>query len=432
MFSRSLKGCADTLGVRIEIDAPIRKFAIDSRMVEGGDLFFAIKGNQVDGHQFLEQVAKKGAIGAVVSRGYAGSDFGLTLLRVDDVKDALQALAKEAFRGRKERVIAITGSMGKTTTKEFLATLLEARFRVAKTPGNQNTQLTLPLMLLNLEGDYDLLVLEMGMSQKGHIAKLVDIAPPDYAMITRIAPAGMEGFRGGLKAISEAKAEIFSSPKTTLGLVSVQAAQFPAVMEGCPKKIYGWKEDFYDARLGDFVMEEGLYIEDSPRLEVPFEGRHLKENFLGAAAMGRILGLSWHEIQEKAKSLKPFEKRFEKIEREGVTFIQDCYNANPDSVMAAIDNLPRPQEGGKVVGVLGKMPDLGDHSEHYHRAVGERATKAFDTFFSIGEEAKWMSAQRHYGQLADLKRDLFACIKPGDVVLIKGANSLKLWELLER
>lgn len=435
MVMKSLNAVAAHVGVCLPSDALIRSFQIDSRKVGPGDLFFALQGEQVNGHAFLQEVASKGALGAVVSTKYKGPNFGLSLIPVKDVLQALQSIAQEAMRFRKEIVVAVTGSMGKTTTKEFLSTLLSARYNVAKTPGNQNTQIGHTLTILNLEGEYDVLVLELGMSEKQQIRRLVEIAPPDYAIVTRIAPAGIVGLKGGLNAVAEAKSEIFSHTRTRHGLISVQAASFTPVLEGghIEKTIYGWKGDFSDPRRGDFVMEEregALYIGDSPALNVPFEAKHLKENFLAAASAARMLGVSWWDIAEKAKELQPCSLRFEKVEREGVTFIQDCYNANPESVLAAIENIPKPKEGGKVIGVLGSMADLGEHSAHYHRVVGGLAGKVFDHLLSIGEEAKEYQGTHFENQL-EVKKALFALSRPGDVVLIKGANRLKLWELLD-
>lgn len=437
----SLKKLAKVLDCHCARDDTIQYFAIDSRLIQSGGLFFALPGEKVDGHQFLEEVSQKKAIAAVVQKEYAGSDFGLSLLRVDDVQSSLHTLAKTAFATRREKVIAITGSMGKTTTKEFLATLLEAKYRVAKTPGNYNTQLTVPLTLLNLEGEYDVLILEMGMGDLGEIANLVNIAPPDIAMVTRIAPAGIEDFRGGLYAIAQAKAEIFSHTRTQLGIVSAQAARFNTVLYGgrASKWIYGWKNDLPDVREADFVMEEkveGIVINDSPPISLSFEGDHLKENFLAAASCARALGLSWKEIQDQAKKCKPYKLRFQRIERGGITFIQDCYNANPDSMVAALKNLPKPAKQGKVIGILGTMPDLGKASSHYHKEVGSFAAKTLDHLLCIGEEAKEMAMHfgktaEHFSEKGAVKEKLFALAKPGDVVLIKGANSLKLWEILE-
>lgn len=449
MLGKSLQQIAHILELPCESQISVLGFAIDSRKIEPGALFFALPGEKADGHQFLEQVAQKGACGAVVSEAYRGEDFGLVLLKVKEVRQALHALAKEAFKVRKETVVAITGSMGKTTTKEFVAELLSAKFRVHKTPGNWNSQLTLPLTLLHLKEEADILVLEMGMSQKGHIEKLVELAPPDIGVVTRIAPAGMEDFQGGLHAIASAKGEIFTHPKTKIGVISGNAARYGEILYRgtCSKVIYGWKEELIDYRLADYVMEKekgAVRIQErdhsiSPPLSLSFDASHLQENFLAAVAVGRILGLSWWEIQEKSKMLAPFPKRFEKIEREGVIFIQDCYNANPDSVCAALKNTPKPERGGRFIGVLGMMPDLGSHADYYHRYVGEFSQNYLDHVLSIGEAAKSLvqafsssgKPAEHFSDLSSIKHRLFELVKPGDVVLIKGSNSLKLWEILD-
>lgn len=416
-----------------KIASQCRHFAIDSREVGKGSLFFALPGAKVDGHQFLEEVASRGAYGAVVKIGYMGSDFGLKLAYVSDVKLALQELAKKV--PKPEKIVAITGSMGKTTTKEFLATLLEAKFRVGKTEGNQNTQVTLPLTLLNLQKDCDVLVLEMGMGAFGDVGRLVEIAPPDLAIVTRIAPAGMAG---SLESISKAKGEIFSSKKTKRGIVSWQAAEYTEILHGggIPKWIYGWQEDLKDVRSADFVMTDGLFINDSPKIEVSFEGKHLQENFLAAASAARALGLSWQDIASRAKLCKPYDRRFAKEERDGIVFINDCYNANPHSVIAALKNLPKPKSGGKVVGVLGAMPDLGKESKRYHQEVGKVASEHLDRVFCIGDEATEIAKAfgknaEHYENVKEVQKALEVMISSGDVVLIKGGNSLKLWEILE-
>ncbi|MBS0629784.1 MAG: UDP-N-acetylmuramoyl-tripeptide--D-alanyl-D-alanine ligase [Verrucomicrobia bacterium] len=439
MKNKPLKEIAHILNIRIEQSKPALQFAIDSRKIERQGVFFALPGAKADGHFFLKEVAEKGALGAIVSKHYSGPSFGLELIKVPDVFQALHTLAKTAFNERKEKVIGVTGSMGKTTSKEFVATLLAAKYRVAKSPDSYNSQLTLPLTLLNLEGEYDVLVLEMAMSNPGEIKTLVSIAPPDLALLTRIAPAGMTDFRGGLEAIAHAKAEIFSHPRTRFGVISCQAAKFKQVLYGggVPKWIYGWKKDFEDPKMGDFIMEESgedVVINDSPPIALGFEARHLRENFLAAATVAKAMGLTWSEIRQQAPLLKPFKHRFEKIERDGITFIQDCYNANPESILAALKNLPKAK--GKTIGVLGAMPDLGDQSAHFHLQVGNVASEYLDRLLCIGEDAKNYAASfakdaKHFSQLAEIKKELFALAEPGDVVLIKGGNGFKLWQLLE-
>jgi len=433
-----------------QIPPGVRHFQFDSRKVEKGDFFFALAGEKVDGHAFLKEVAEKGALGAVVSHSYKGESFGLKLIPVFDVLLTLQQMAKEAFQSRREKVIAITGSMGKTTTKEFLASLIGAKYRVAKTEGSANSQRSIPLQILNLKEETDYLVLEMGMSEEGHITNLINIAPPDYAIVTRIAPAGIEDFVGGIRAVARAKGEILSHPGTKWGLVSWQAAQFPEVLYSgvATKGIYGWKKDLADPRIADYVMDtkgSGVVIQEgdggkSPVLNLSVEGSHIQENFLAAVSMARRLGVSWDAIQQVAVELVPFSKRFEKIEKNGITYIQDSYNANPESMAAALTNLPTPKEGGKVVGILGSMADLGESSAHYHTSVGKLARGHLDRLLSIGKDAKQIQTAfaeggkeaAHFSNLSEVKEALDRLVKPGDVVLIKGSNYLKLWELIEK
>lgn len=427
----------------------IQGFAIDSRHIKEGEVFFALPGKKADGHQFLQEASHKKAFAAVVNKEYKGPNFGLTLLPVENVEIALQELAAIAFSSRKEKVIAITGSMGKTTTKEFLSILLSSRYRVAKTENSQNTKLTVPLRILNLDEEYDVIILEMGMSLKGEIARLVQLFPPQAAIVTRIAPASMEFFENGLLGVAKAKAEIFSHSKTKWGLISSQAAQYEAVFQGgsIPKYIYGWQQDFSKENKGDYLLKKtqnGLIFAEktgfeSPCFQLCFTATHLSENFLAAAAMARKFSLSWEEISSKIPFLNPFTYRFQIFEREGVTFIQDCYNANPDSMRAAFNNLPLPKKNGHRIGVLGSMPDIGKETEKYHREIGNLALIFFDQIFTLGNEAKIFSEifiqerkkATHFCTIEEIKKTLFEEIQFGDVVLIKGANSLQMWKIFE-
>ncbi len=241
MSHKSLKFLAGLLGLECSSEEVPRSFAFDSRKVEKGALFFALKGERCDGHQFLKEVAESGAIGAAVSMQYSGESFGLELIRTDDVLEALHLLAKKTFELRKGKVVAITGSVGKTTMKEFLATLLEGKFSVFKTRLSENSRITLPIQLLSLEEDHEIYVLEMAMTEPGQIERLAWIAPPDIAMVTAVAPAHVAFFNEGMEGIAKAKAEIFSHPKTEVGLLGPTAARFDELLKGgsCPKVIYG-------------------------------------------------------------------------------------------------------------------------------------------------------------------------------------------------
>lgn len=329
MNRHSLATIAQWLGQTVDQPHRIRLFQQDSRLVEPGDLFFAIRGEKVDGHTFLQEVAQQGACAAVVAADYCGDSYGMVLLVVDDVIAALHRMAKIVFACRRAKVIAVTGSVGKTTTKEFIATLLSKKFSVAKTPGSVNSQVGLPLFILNHISDEEIAVIEMGMSAAGEITKLIDIAPPDIVLVTKIALAHAAFFPRGMPEIAQAKAEIFSCPQIELGLINVQAGQFEAIRTAgqCRKVIFGLEseageKDYMLCTRGEQfqIIEKG---EPSPCFRLPFQVTHLCENFLGSAAVARHLGLSWEEICEQAAHLKTYKNRFEIVEREGITFLND-------------------------------------------------------------------------------------------------------------
>lgn len=431
-----LKMIAEILECEVE-DADVAGFAIDSRKVSKGNLFFALKGEKYNGHGFLKEVAAKGAVGAVVERSYEGPTGGLLLIRVDDVVGALQKLAKTVQAKRKMKVVAVTGSVGKTMTKEFIATLLEKKYRVAKTPGNANSQVGLPIALLNGVGDEEILVVEMGMSHPGEIKKLVEIVPPDAAIVTKIGHAHIEFFADGQDGIAKEKAEIFSHPKTKVCIASAQAMGFDAVKKRAQIS-FG-----VGSVKADYVLKEGLVVEEygktTPPFALPFEESHFCEDFIAAAAVAREMGLEWKEIFEQVKKLKGATLRFEKIERNGVVFVNDCYNANPESMKAALDNLPKPRMGGKTMAIFGEMTELGKHGKKKHQELAEHALKKIDHMLCYGKGCLPMldvfagekRPAEFFVDLGKLKKALFEIAKPGDVVLIKGSNANKLWQLLE-
>ncbi len=436
---------AQWLQLSVRRNRLIRSFQQDSRLVQEGDLFFALKGERVDGHAYLKDVAARGALAAVVSKEYQGESYGLELLAVDDVIESMHLLAKEAFRLRKTRAIGVTGSVGKTMTKEFAAVLLEGQFVVGKTPGNANSKVGMPLSILNSCVDKEVFVMEMGMSAPGEIQRLIEIAPPEIALVTKVALAHAAFFLDGLEGISRAKAEILYHPKTKLGVINAQALGFDPMQTAgtCQKLSYGLKEEFPEA---DFVLEKigASYqvIEKegrSPLFRLPFVATHLCENFLGAAVICRNMGMGWNLIIAQAQKLKTYKNRFELIEVDGITFLNDSYNANAISMKAALRNLPLPQRGGKIIAVMGSMRELGTFCEISHRQVAETALDVVDHLICLGNECKPMIDYFHeqnkpvewMTSLSEVRSRVFNLAKPGDVVLLKGSNSHQLWKVLE-
>lgn len=432
-------------GLLDAINVKITGFSQDSRKVQPGHLFFALKGQRVDGHDFLEEVKKKGAVAAVVSKDYTGNPSGLFCLAVQEPQKALHQLAKCVHQTRNPFVIAVTGSVGKTTTKEFIATLLENKFKVVKTPDNANSQISLPLSILNASKEQEVFVMEMGMSQPHEIEKLVAIAPPDIAVLTKVAFAHAAFFPGGLEFIAKAKAEIFSHPLTQCAIINHQALDFDALKKSQTKvKLsYSLAKDCLES---DFILfqEDGFfYVKEkegeSLRFELPFHAFHLCEDFLGAAAVARKMGVEWEEIKLQAQKLTLVKNRFQQCEREGVVFLNDSYNANPTSMQAALLQLPQPSLGGRKIAVLGSMKELGSFSDECHLQVGTVALEQVDHLICLGEECQpivdlFKSKGRHvefYSHFFDVKQRVKELVRPGDVVLLKGSSSHQLWRILE-
>ncbi len=300
--------------------------AVDSRLVEPGQVFFALKGAQVDGHAYLCQAASQGAAAAVVSEAYSGQDYGMSLLRVKDPLQALQALAQKIIAIRNPKIIAVTGSLGKTTTKDFIKALLQAKYRVAASPGNSNSQIGMPLSIINhTEGDEEVLVLEMGMTHVGNISNLLKIAPPDIALVTTVALVHACNF-SSLSEIGLCKAEIFTHPKTELGILNYDIEDFEKLRHigPCNKISFSTKSSQADYFL-DMAKEKISSKNDAKehvlsRLSVP--GKHNHQNFLAAAVVARHMDISWEEIRRIMPTLTLPERRLQRIEKRRNSFHQ--------------------------------------------------------------------------------------------------------------
>jgi len=338
----------------------------------------------------------------------------------------------------------VTGSVGKTTTKEFIATLLEAKFRVGKTPGNANSQIGIPLSILNAEGNEEIFVMEMGMSLPHEIEKLIDIAPPEVCIITKVALAHAASFPEGLEGIAAAKAEILTRSETRLGILNHQVAKFTASQKGnCLKMTFGLENEVGDS---DFVLcREGsnFYAKEKGECTsafiLPFSASHLCENFIGAASVARSMGMQWSEIILQAQKLTVYMRRFETVLRKGIIFINDSYNANLTSMRAALSSLPAPRTGKKKIAVLGAMKELGTFTEQSHFEVAKIALSHIDYLLCLGEECVTMvdlfqkegRPVEYFLEFDAIKKRVFELAEEGDVVLLKGSNSKKLWKILE-
>ncbi len=440
MRTVSMKKIAHFLGVICESDSQVFNYQIDSKKIEEGGLFFALKGEKTDGHKFLSEVKMRGGLGAIVSKSYEGPDFGLVLLPVEDPVQSLQALARHFMQECKAQVIGVTGSVGKTTTREFIATLLEKKFKVGKTEFNYNTKLTYPITLLNRRGDEEVMVVELGMSEPYDMARLIEIAAPDWAVLTKIAFAHGGNFERGLLDIAKYKADIFAHEKTKKCFFDHSLYDYPEAIS----KIHGEKISFsLTDRTSDYFLSPEFFIDErgvrAYQFEPPFRQSHILHDFLAAISVAREMKLEWDQIKERLPFLKLPKMRFEQIEKGGVLFINDAYNANPESMKAALSHIPEPKEGGKRIAVIGMMDGLGSLHDQLHREVGQFAQKYIDHLLVLGKEATpvfeaFQEVQKPAEQYVDfgsLSERLKSLMRAGDVVLVKASRCMEMEKLFQ-
>lgn len=442
MLPLPVKQIAKILGCNLSSLKIITKVSIDSRTINLGDLFFALEGNKNNGHHYLEQVSKQGAYAAVVNKSYKGPSFGLDLIFVDNTLTALQDLARYFVDLNKPKIIAITGSVGKTTTKDFVFTLIQEHFNAYKTPGNANSQIGLPLTILNLEKKFDVLVLEMGMSQEKDIQKLIEIAPPDIALISQIALVHA-AFFDSIEGIAKAKSEIFTHKQTSTCIFNLDMPCVDIVYRSLKGKPISYslknpQADFFIKKSDDEieVFEKGFQV---IKTRWSILGNHNLENFLGAYVVARQLGLSDSELRMRIPYLKLPKKRFELIEKNDILFISDAYNASEKSMIAAFQSLPNPLKGCKKIAVLGDMKELGKFSKEMHENVAIEALKHIDILICLGKDAFvmheiWQANNRisEFFENKDLLVEkLKVFVQKGDVVLLKGSRAHELDLIVE-
>ncbi len=430
-----LQTIAETLKIPGDFQGRVHSFIFDSRKASTNSLFFALPGQKVQGSAFLKDAANRGAMAAIVEEDYRGSDYGLALLRVPNVLSALHHLAREKMKNSSARVIGITGSMGKTTTKECVAGILSAKYRVFKTPDNYNTQISFPVSILNSPDLVDFFVLEMGMSAKGHIEQLASIAMPHISLVTYIGHSHIEFF-SGLEEISAVKAEIYSSPRLEWQLMSHQASQYRAISQKRASICVYNLEATY--QISGTKIQFTFRGETSPWISISFQESHLLENLLAAVAIAKICDMSWEEISQGFSKIQQPQHRFQQVSWREVLFINDSYNANIESTIAALQNLPRPRDKGRRLLVFGEMKELGKFSDEAHGKVASAAVNIIDSCFCLGsktsilveEFARANKKAWYFQERESLQQALYAQLQPGDVVLVKGANSHRLWEIV--
>ncbi len=451
MARLSVGEAARAVGGRIAAggaDAMIDGAAIDSRAIRGGEAFFAYKGAQTDGHRFVADALAKGAAAAVVQEDVPAPPTG-AVIRVEDTFKALHDLARFVRARVPEKLVGITGSAGKTTTKELLGAILGSRFRTAWTPGNLNNLYGFPLSLLNVPDGTEWMVAEMGMSTPGELRELSLLGKPDAAVFTVVRPVHLEFF-DSVQAIAEAKSEILAGLAPD-GFI-VANADDPEVTRiarrhGARVVWYSQRSPDADVRALDIAPEPGGAVGSRFRLEaggesmevrLPLHGLYNVENCLAAAACAWTLGLSLEEIAAAVRNVKPASMRGVVHRTEaGFTLIDDSYNSNPDALGKALESAAA-YPAGRRVAVLGDMRELGPEGPRFHREAGEHAARlGFAPVVGVGELSHELAAGAGPGAVwlpdAAAAADWAAAeVRSGDVVLVKASRGIGLDKVVRR
>jgi UDP-N-acetylmuramoyl-tripeptide--D-alanyl-D-alanine ligase len=418
----------------------ISGWSVDTRTLAPGDLYFALRGPSHDGHDYVEQAIQKGAAGVVVDHPIEGVRNATV---VPDTLRALQSMARSARVRWGGQVIGVTGSAGKTTTKDAIADLLSVEMKVGKTIGNLNNHVGTPLSILRLPDDCQVAVLEMGMNHAGEIRALAEIARPNVGVVTNVGYAHTEYFDDGIEGVALAKRE----------LIDALPADGTAVLNADDPRVAG----FEAPRTVTFGFSEGADVRaekielapdgsrfevDGVQFEVPLAGRHGVMNALAAIAVAGVYGLPPQRLAEAARSLRTGKMRGERLEIDGITILNDCYNANPEAVRAMLDVLgatPAPRR----VAVLGEMLELGRTAEPLHREIGSYvAGRGIDVLIGIRGASRHMvdeavragmSGAAYFFEDPQAAGDFVRGLaREGDAILFKGSRGVAVEKAMER
>ncbi len=426
--------------------------SIDSRTIADGELFFAIRGEWCNGHDFLRDALLKGG-GAVVDTRQETLPKGKAIIHVKETLRSLQDLAHFLRMRRDIPVVAVTGSNGKTTTKEMIHQILSRKFRTLKNKGNLNNLIGLPLSLLQIDPADEVIVLEMGMNAPGEIRRLSEIAVPGIGVVTNIGLAHI-GRLGSHDAVRDAKLEIIDG----LG-IAILNADDNYLMQGFRqiKDFNGELMTFAlkseadvmarDIRVAEKGIEFVLDIREmgSTPVNLNVHGIFNVYNALAASAVSSSLGMGIDEIRAALEAFKAFPMRFEIIKKNGITVINDSYNANPSSIRESVMELTRLKPAGRIVAILGDMRELSEFSEDEHISIGKMISKTgVNVFIAVGEkmslaareimQSKGAGAGQEifvFRDVEETKKNIRSILEKGDTVLIKGSRSMSMEVLME-
>ena len=447
MEKLSLSEVANWVGGELQgPDADVFSVSTDTRTTQPGSLFIPLKGERFNAHRFLGEAVRKGAV-ALFSED-PNIEPSVPFVIVKDTNQALLTLAERYKAKFPVKTVGITGSVGKTTTKEMVAAVLSQKYKTLKTDGNLNNLVGLPQTVMNLDRSFEAAVLEMGMSHFGEISRLTKVAKPDIAVITAVGVSHIE-FLGSREGILKAKLEILE------GLsgdgIAVLNGDEPLLfrLKGTLQKpaiYFGWGNPECDIRALD-IEETPTDLsftvqakEQAFRVSLTVPGLHNVNNALCAVACGLHFGLSAEEIQKGLLSFRNVGMRQNIYQKNGFTIIEDCYNASPDSVIAALDVLKNIETDGRRFSVLGGMRELGEYAKKGHIDCGAVSAGASDFLYVFGENAEYYmegakkagmdkSRIRWFATKSELAKALLATARSGDVLLFKGSRAMKMEEV---
>ncbi|HEV2140457.1 MAG TPA: UDP-N-acetylmuramoyl-tripeptide--D-alanyl-D-alanine ligase [Candidatus Dormibacteraeota bacterium] len=412
-------------------------FHTDSREVKQGGLFFALRGAERDGHDFVADAVARGAVAAVVERKTEVAP-GIVEIVVPDAWSALYALASHALKRVQPLVVAVTGSNGKTSTKEMVAAVLGTHFNVLRTQGNLNTETGVPLTILSLEPHHSALVLEMGLQRAGDIARLAALAKPLIGIVTNVGVVHIEFFASH-EELARAKGELVAAlPEEGLAVLNADNQFYPLLAQMTTAGVASFGEERGDYRVEGYeTLDEGgsRFFLRGTEVRLALDGRHQALNAAAALAACEFAGVPL-EVGALAVGEVTLEHRLqERPAPAGYTIVDDAYNASPESMLAAFDTLAGRPHQGRLLAVLGEMRELGSMADDAHVRVGRRAAEVFAAFCVIdGVHARAMAAAGGGEIVADraaaadwVRRNAVA----GDRVLVKASHGVRLDELVE-
>ncbi|MBS5948828.1 MAG: UDP-N-acetylmuramoyl-tripeptide--D-alanyl-D-alanine ligase [Clostridium sp.] len=417
---------------------------IDTRKIQKDNIYIAIKGERFDGNKFVIDAFKKGASIAIVSEILFDIDKeeeAQTVILVDNTEKALLDLASFYRKKLGLKVVGVTGSCGKTSTKDLIAAFLSEKYKVFKTKGNFNNQIGLPLMILELDSTYDVAVLEMGMSDLGEIDVLAKCARPDIAVITNIGLSHIENLKTQ-ENILKAKSEIFNYfDESNCLIINGEDKNLLKIKDKCFEILrIGYNHEYDVYAFNIILMEDNttFSIQDNNQeiiFNIPMAGKHNILNSMLAIAVAKKFKLSFEEMKLGIKNLEATSMRLEVIKRDKITIINDCYNASPDSMKSSMDVLSAYKKGRKIA-ILGTMNELGDEAVNAHTEVGSYAKDKVDLLIAIGSYKECfrkgysLDSILTFEDKKDFIDDLKTIIKENDVILVKASRGMKFEEIV--